>query len=220
MAKDYKEEADAIAAGRGGWCLSDSVIGSDARNARARWKCENPHHRSWSASFERVRGYRKKPGTWCPKCAIERAAVARIRPFSDVQRMFAKANITILSTEKEYLNSDKIPFLTSLRVRCDICSYEWRTRVVYVLHGLGCRGCFALRSARAQRNSYQYVKSFLKDYGIALLWDKLKYEKEYKSAHETHLDCECRKCGHRWSPKFNAVRSRLQRGSGCPECGE
>lgn len=58
------QQAQLHAGNKGGSCLSNEYIGS---REKLEWKCQNPHHPAWFASFDGV--INKK--SWCRLCGIE-----------------------------------------------------------------------------------------------------------------------------------------------------
>ena len=59
------ELAQKIAKERGGVCLSQTYTNSATQ---LEWKCTNPSHPIWSASFLNIKNY----GSWCPACRSEK----------------------------------------------------------------------------------------------------------------------------------------------------
>lgn len=61
------KEMQNIAAAHGGACLSKKYVNV---RTKLKWCCSEGH--IWEASPEMITGTPKKPGTWCPKCALLR----------------------------------------------------------------------------------------------------------------------------------------------------
>lgn len=66
--KEFKErrilECNEHAKSKGGQCLSNEYINA---SHKLEWKCSNPKHKSWFASFNHIHSKDK----WCPECAKE-----------------------------------------------------------------------------------------------------------------------------------------------------
>lgn len=90
--------------------------------------------------------------------------------------------------------------------KCKICDYEWRATPNNILHGTKCPQCY-------KNNRTKTHETFCKE--VYSINNTIKILSEYKNA-KTKLDCECKICGHIWTP-YPEV---LLRGGGCPKCAQ
>ncbi len=112
------EEMRALAADRGGECLSDQYMNSETK---LRWRCEAGHE--WKAAPGPVKG-----GEWCPHCAH----VARLSLHAMVEVASSRGG-RCLSTE--YVNAD-----TRLLWACG-AGHRWTATPASIKSGHWCSAC-------------------------------------------------------------------------------
>lgn len=193
--RDYKTEADKLAAANRGTCLSPTVPTTDSR---VWWKCANPEHPAWESYFFSVRPSAKKKGAWCRLCGIEndRHSLDHVRKVLDAKQ--------IVLCEESYTSSDK-----PLKVECRVCGNKWQARFADLKLDHGCRKCATIRNTAKRRFDWAFVRRFLADKKITLL------STTYRNAAEK-LECKCDVCGWLWHPAFANIKNS---GHGCPRCG-
>ncbi len=76
------QTANEIAKSRGGECLSTEYVNA---NKRMIWKCANPKHKPWEATFSNVVNHDR----WCPECSNRRLSEQRTRLI--FERFFGKS---------------------------------------------------------------------------------------------------------------------------------
>ncbi len=188
-----KAEADAIAALRGGFCLSEKVPRNDAK---IRWKCRVPNHPEWSASLVSVRGTTEQKGTWCRLCCEAEKLFSQ----EEVREALLKRGIDL---KNEYLGSTK-PVLCE----CVNCGHRWSDNWTNITHRAHpCPSCSKLVRGQKRKLPLDQVRTFLESRGIELL------SEQYSNNH-TKLHVRFKRCGHDANTTFND----LQGGHGCAKC--
>jgi len=156
-----QEEAQALAAAKGGHCRASAVL---AATHRIPWECANGHW--WSAPLTRVRS-----GTWCLTCA----SGAPI-DLAELQQYATAKGGECLATE--FVNSS-----TKTQWRC-ADGHEWEAQPSIVRRGWWCRKC-ASRAGNAKR------KGTIEDMArLAREWKGKCLSDEYVDVN-TKLDWEC-----------------------------
>lgn len=138
--RDYKIDADRIAAERGGLCLAETV---PMITSRVMWKCANPEHPAWPTTFFNVRGSRRKKPSWCQRCV----SAKRHHSIEHVRRTLDLMGIDLISTT--YQSSHE-----KIHVRFRECGHENPAVVFAALQqGHGCPRCAP--NATVSREEYQ-----------------------------------------------------------------
>ncbi|MBB3260767.1 hypothetical protein F4827_005542 [Paraburkholderia bannensis] len=134
------EDAHAIAASRGGRCLSPEYV----NNRRPlEWECAEGHR--WFASFGNV----KSRGSWCRACAVQQ----KCHPLDDVRRAARAHGGRCLSTA--YIN-----VLSPLEFEC-AAGHRWRTSFRAILNGRWCWQCWHER----QRDTIDAMRALAASHG-------------------------------------------------------
>lgn len=94
---------------------------------------------------------------------------------------------------------------TPLQCKCTHCSFKWRPLWDSLINGRGCPRC--TNNYRIKLSTTQ-VKARLSQ-----ISPTIRVVGEYTGTHHP-LPCECKQCGHSWSPHWNS----LNQGVGCPNC--
>lgn len=97
------EEIQEIARSKGGKCLSPVY---ENNRTPILFECEHGHQ--WKASADGIKGSNNRPGTWCPKCGIEKRVNNRRGSIEDVKKIAESRSGKCLSDT--YLNN-RIPLL-------------------------------------------------------------------------------------------------------------
>lgn len=150
------------------------------------------HNYDWTTTPERVLN-----GKGCPRCAIEKSAIARTRTQKEyIQEVFQiNPNIEVVG---KYVNAS-----TKIEHRCLIDGYVWNTTPDAILQWHGCPLC----SGHMLKTTEQYVAEIKKiNINIVVIG-------EYINA-KTKILHKCKKCGHEWY----AYPSNILSGKGCPKC--
>jgi hypothetical protein len=195
---NYKSEADRIAAGHGGICLTPEI---PTIKSKAVWKCSVPNHPEWKTSFASVKGNRTEDGTWCDRCFRERLRTALRLSIEEVRAKLRSRDIELMS--QNYLGIE-CPIIC----RCLRCYQTWTTRLRHINHGHGCPECGNRKLAEQKRYPTTHFIKVLRERQITLLGVD-------HSSPMTRLHCRCDICGHAWRPLWNTI----QGGGGCPVCG-
>lgn len=115
------EVMQALAASRGGACLSDAYRGADKKLL---WRCARGHQ--WQALPHSVR-----QGHWCGRCALER----RRKSLAELAQLAARRRGRLVSSG--YINSQ-----THVRWRCHV-GHEWNAIPNSIRRGTWCPHCRA-----------------------------------------------------------------------------
>lgn len=93
--------------------------------------------------------------------------------------------------------------LNKTRIRCNVCSYEWDSRIAHLLRGHGCPNCNGSR----KKTNEEFCNAVYKiNSNIEILDSYTNYD--------TPIKCKCLVCDNIWTP-YPAV---LLRGGSCPKC--
>lgn len=195
---NYKIEADRIAAEHGGHCLTIEI---STFNSKVIWKCFNPNHPKWTASFASVKGNRTEKGTWCDPCFRERLRHILRLPISEVRDKLHHRGIELVS--KDYFGIEH-PIIC----RCLQCEHIWTTRLRHINHGHGCPECGKKRNAQSKCLSAKQIEETLTLRRLTLLEVK-------RTKPRTTVAARCNDCGLEWTAALNDLRQ----GRGCPRCG-
>ena len=128
-------EMQAIAASRGGRCLSDEYINA---NAHLLWQCKEGHQ--WKATPHTI-----KSGRWCPKCARSKRGGARRLGLAEMQAIAASRGGRCLSDE--YINAN-----AHLLWQCKE-GHQWKATPDSIKSGHWCLVC-GHRGAWQQRKAH------------------------------------------------------------------
>lgn len=193
--KQTVDDAVAIAASRGGLCLSEKYIDC---SAPMKWRCAEGHE--WAAPLKNV----KNRQSWCPACANARKSSLSSTKLSilDAQKAAAKHGGECLS--KEYAN-----IFAPLRWRC-VKGHEWGAPLNRIRNiGTWCPTC-----APAQGGNANPAKLSIRDaQKIAFVRGGSCLSEEYANA-ITPLLWRCAE-GHEWHAPLNGVRNG---NNWCPYC--
>ena len=106
-------------------------------------------------------------------------------------------DVTILSENFKFSTS------TSIKIRCDICEYEWSTNIGHILKGNGdCPGC---NGTRYSTKTFTQKLEELRRYDLKMIGEYIPYGKSI---------FQCAECDYIWE----ALPSSIIRGTGCPKC--
>lgn len=130
------EAMQAVAASRGGVCLSEAYNGVDAKLL---WRCASGHE--WQALPHSIR-----QGHWCGRCAFER----RRKSLAEIAALAARRRGMLLSSR--YVNSQ-----THVRWRCHD-GHEWEAIPNSIRRGTWCPHCRAPRP-RARGSGGKYSRN-------------------------------------------------------------
>jgi hypothetical protein len=183
------EEMKAIAAARGGKCLSGQYANV---MTKLLWECSQGHR--WKAKPNDV----LNKGSWCPECAHSMQSRERRLGLPAMQALAASRGGRCLSDE--YINSN-----TQLLWQCKE-DHQWKAVPSSIQSGRWCPRCWASRRGRARRLGLSEMQSMAASRGGKCLSD------EYINNH-THLLWQCKQ-GHQWRAAPNNVKS----GTWCPDC--
>ena len=195
--KNYKAEADHIAAERGGRCLTLEI---PALQSKAIWKCFNSNHPEWAASFGSVIGNRTTPGTWCDRCFRERLRQKLRLSIDQVRKRLRKLGFELMS--KDYTGINDL-----ISCRCLQCKNIWPTRLRHINHGHGCPECAKIKIAQKARKPTNQIVAALKDFLLTVV--AVHYVKR-----ATRVHFRCTVCNFENTANWNDLRRR-----GCPACG-
>jgi hypothetical protein len=182
------DEMRAVAAHRGGECLSDFYINN---NTRLRWRCSKGHE--WEAVPNSI-----KSGSWCSICGDAEAARKRAYTIEEMRAFATKRGGECLSLT--YQNSK-----SRLRWRC-VKGHEWETQGSVIVAGHWCPKCEKERLGRQYALNIQDMQEVAAKRGGKCL------SSTYLN-NRSRLIWRCSK-GHEWEAIANSVR----RGSWCPIC--
>lgn len=107
------------------------------------------------------------------------------------------------------ISGDYINNRTKLHVKCADCGYEWDSPSYTLKISKGCPQCVRRRRGVGSRKSHD---EFIKQVSDVL--PDVEIQSEYVTS-KSRIQCECRKCGHRWE----AYAYNLYSGYGCRKCG-
>ena len=148
------EEMQAIAAARGGRCVSTHYVNN---MTPLEWECAHGHR--WLVVASNV----KQRGSWCKACAVD---ATRLR-LTDIQRAVEKKGGRCLSTE--YINLD-MPLL----FECG-AGHRWQTAYRYIQGGSWCWQCYCEHS----RDGIDKMRALAASRGGECLSET--YENQYQS---------------------------------------
>lgn len=141
----------------------------------------------------------------CPECGKKKAAET------------IKYNITtddfIEKLEKKFPNkftilSDYVNHNEKIKIKCNICEHEWKSKPTCLLKGYGCYICGHKEKGEKQRKLHE---TFIKE--IDKIYDnKLTVLSKYIKGKD-RVDVKCNICNYKWSPI-----SRILLHRGCPKC--
>jgi len=182
------DEVRAIAASRGGLCLSDFYLNS---THKLRWSCSRGHE--WDAVPGSV-----KSGSWCSICGDVEAARKRAYTIQDM-RALAKAKGGVCLSP-DYHNAK-----SRLLWRC--CQgHEWETQASVIISGHWCPKCEKERLGRKYSLTIEDMRKAAANHGGECL------STSYRS-NRSRLSWKCAE-GHEWE----AIAGSVRRGSWCPVC--
>ena len=148
----------------------------------------------WSASVDRL----VNGGTGCPQCSGNRKWTANER----VEQINALPNIRFVRWDGEFKGAT-----TRLICRCEIDGYEWSSSVSNLVdRGRGCPQCAGM----IRLTSDERIEQINALPNIRFV----RWDGEFKG-NKTKAVCRCEIDGCEWSA---AVRSLINRGTGCPYC--
>lgn len=170
------EDAVALASAKGGQLISNVYINS---RTRLIWKCSDPLHSEWLATYNTI-----QQGRWCPCCATDKRRLT----LTDAQRLANLRGGGLISTE--YLNAQ-----TNLLWSCGNEDHPaWWTSYSHIKQGSWCPAC-----ANDKRFLVlEEVAHFVQSRGGSLI------SAEYINAHAP-LSFEC-SLGHRWQTSYNNIQ--------------
>jgi hypothetical protein len=185
--KDMK----ALAISRGGKCLSDTFVNL---HVPLRWRCAERHQ--WRAAPNNIVRRGRKEGSWCPKCARERAREKKrpeIPTIDDMRRLASSRRGRCASAF--YINAHR-------RLRW-ICAegHIWNAEPSNVRRGSWCPFC----AGKAPKTLSEMQE-------LASTWGGRCLSKTYRNVH-ANLTWVC-STGH----VFEAPPRNVQRGHWCPYC--
>jgi hypothetical protein len=125
----------ALAASRGGLCLSDEYVNHDTHLL---WQCVKGHR--WTTTPRTV-----KTGRWCPVCWAERRGTVRRLDLPAMRALAASRGGLCLSDE--YVNSS-----THLLWQCEE-GHQWRAIPSSVRSGTWCPACWSERRRRPRHRT-------------------------------------------------------------------
>ncbi len=189
-AREALKELQAIAAERGGKCLSDDYIDVFTELL---WECAEGH--KWLATPHSV-----KRGHWCQKCYDERRGEASRLTIEEMQRIAAEHGGKCLSDS--YVNSG-----TKLRWQCAE-RHKWDAVPASIKRGHWCKKCADRQSAEALRSTIEEMQQLVADRGGKCL-------SEVYIDNHTKLRWECAE-GHMWEATPNMIKNG---DTWCPYCG-
>ena len=133
----------------------------------------------------------------CPKCANREHLDQKT--FIDKMNE-VNPNIIVLG---KYINKSQ-----KIKVKCNLCNFEWDTRPYLLLSGHGCPKCKAIKASKLKLKSH---KDFLSD--LYEVNKDIKILEQYKGKEVPTL-FQCNTCNTIWK----ARPGNILRGSGCPHC--
>lgn len=126
-----------------------------------------------------------------------------------VDKKFGKEKYTILGN---YINNK-----TKIKIRCNVCGYEWETRPDNFMHEIiGCPKC-------SKKQDYAKIPTaYIIQKGKELYGDKFGYDKTdtFKRNDKNEVQINCNKCGNYFwiRPNLFISNKRYKRGFQCPFC--
>lgn len=157
------------------------------------WKCPNPECNEIYPASPASR----TNGSGCAKCAN----VKKLSQEEFEKRVHDKfPKIEVLG---EYINMD-----TAIKCKCHECNHVWEPKPDSVTNGAGCPECYKKADADKKRKPEEV---FLKE--VKEKHPYIRVIGHYINNKEP-VECECTKCGEKWSP----VAQSLVSGYGCPGC--
>ncbi len=190
---DLKAEADHLASQHYGECLSACV---PSTKALLLWKCVDPSHPAWPATFTDVKGRPSRKGGWCRLCHFGKQ---RRHSLEQVRQFFEQRRIALVS---DTYQDTKTPVVC----RCKTCAHEWRTTFNAIQQGHLCPHCAIRRRGKNARIKKEEALKIFAERKIRLV-DGYRDSKKLKH-------CRCEQCGNVWRTNLN----RVQSGAGCPKC--
>ena len=154
-------------------------------------KCQKCGHTWLSAPTNLLKGKR------CPICAIAVSAKKRRRTQIEFQDIIDSFGHNITPNEDFKGNSAQI------KMKCNVCGYEWKTTAGVIVYGGGCPRC-AGNGIYSQNEFVKKMKS---------LNPFIEIISEYQRA-KLPIRCKCLRCGNIWEARPN----NLLFGKGCPAC--
>lgn len=179
-------EAQEYAKSRGGLCFSNKYING---KEKLEWKCSNPEHNSWFATFFSV----VLGECWCPECV---GRFSKNDQLARVQEYAQSKGGKCLSTE--FTNSK-----TKLLFKCSNDNHTpWKATFTHVMsNNTWCRQCFdeQIGTTKVNKNGLEIAKKHAESKGGQCL------STEYIQAHEK-LNWKCSNKNHsEWSASFHHV---------------
>lgn len=180
-----------IARRRGGRLLSETY---ENNSIPLHWECKRGHH--WWATANKVKGSKRRHGTWCPVCARQAAAGHSLfepLQLDDIRRLARDRGGECLATS--YVNNH-----TPMLFRCT-AGHEWMLRAKDLKRGQWCPVC-----ARRAPRTIEEMQAFAYERGGRCVSAK------YHNLH-TPLKWQCA-AGHTWM----AIPANVLRRTWCPIC--
>ncbi len=201
------EKAHAVAAAKGGECLS-TVCGTDRRKA-VMWRCAKGHE--WKASISRV----VNGVCWCPQCGIEKTREAtrgRLGWYQALEKCQAYAR----SRGGECLSEEYCGVRHRLQWRCAF-GHVFSAEPFQLLPKPSMKGkwCWECRAAAARKASYTRLAARCRDHAKSLGGECLSNTVD---GYRSPVKWRC-SCGYEWSARPGVVfGSGGRRGTWCMKC--
>lgn len=194
---------------------------SPSSKDRCLWRCSSCNH-EWNTSIYSRAGLR----TGCPRCSLNRAALARStaapgQSLSDLYPSIAEQFVRCLD-QKDRIPSSLRSFSNLLcEWKCHSCGGVYAASPASRLRGRGCPECSRTRSGDARSRVPLEDSLATKNAGLAA--ELIDIEgRPGRGPSNVSPGCnfpalwECVKCSHRW---IGVISSRALSGHGCPRCG-
>lgn len=114
-------------------------------------------------------------------------------------------NLTLLATE--YINYD-----TPIKVKCNICNYEFCARLYNILNDHGCNKCANVVRGNKQRFTLEKVKEIIEIENKDL---NLEFIDNYYKNNTSPILLKCKICNY----IFKGYLSNITKGQSCYKCG-
>lgn len=97
-----------------------------------------------------------------------------------------------------------------MKVRCNLCGNQWKTRYNDLIKGHGCPECGKIKCGMSQRMTHEEFVARIDE----MFNNSIEPLEQYIKS-DSKIMYKCKVCSHEWKAKPNTVLN----GHGCPKCG-
>jgi len=170
------EDAQNLAADRGGECLSVEYIDS---RSKLKWQCGQGH--IWYAPYRRI-----KSGVWCGKCS------------NNIKLTIDEVSEKVEACGYKLISDVYINYQTPIKVMCDK-GHEWSSALGSLIRGCDCPICHKAKMRAKYALSYDFVFDEIRKRNGVLL------SETYMNAHAP-LEIQCLVCQNIWENDYDHIK--------------